>query len=235
MADIVLAEWVREHMVAASLSHARSVQRELGPSDLGHPCDRKLVYALRGTPPVNLPDPMKTTEGHGIHYYMAEYFRTLPGGRYLVEFPVTYRGVRGSIDLFDRYKKRIIDWKSTQRSDLVRRYRREGLPQGYLTQISIYVEGLRAAGEDVQDCALVFIPRGAKDMADVSAFVVQPDSERANTALDRYENLSLVARGEAEAAAIHDDVGHLCPYCPWYRPGFPTTESGCAAGKVQGR
>jgi len=235
LADIVMGEWAREHIIAASLSHSRSMQVELGPSDLGHPCDRKMIYALRRTPPVNLPDPMKTTEGHGIHYYLAEYFRTLPGGRYLIEHPVTYRGVRGNLDLFDRYRKRVVDWKSTQRSDLVRRYRREGLPQGYLTQIAIYVEGLREAGEEVVDAALVFIPRGAKDMTDVSAFIVQPEPERANAAIDRYANLSLVARGEAPAATIHDDVGHLCPYCPWYRPGFPTSDSGCTAGKVQGR
>jgi hypothetical protein len=233
LADIVLAEWAREHVLAASLGSVRSMQPEIGPSELGNPCNRKMVYRLRTTAPVNFPDPMATTEGTGMHQYLAEYFRRQPKGRYLVEHPVTYRGIRGSVDLIDRYRRRVIDWKTTAKPDRVRRYRREGLPQGYLVQIAVYVEALREMGEEVTDSALVFLPRGGGDLSAIAAFVIPPNPDLAESAVARYQQLSETARSDVTAASVRDDTGPLCNYCAYFRPGLPTSDTGCnGTGKV---
>ena len=45
----------------------RSLQRAIGPSELGDPCDRKLAYRIAGIEPVNFGDPWPAIVGTSIH------------------------------------------------------------------------------------------------------------------------------------------------------------------------
>ena len=100
------------------ITTSRSLSMHVGPSQLGWVCDRRLAYALHGTPAVNIGDPMKLLAGTGVHLFLADIFAALDrkSGRFLVEVPVEYRGCRGTADFYDVWAHTLIDWKTTSKS-----------------------------------------------------------------------------------------------------------------------
>lgn len=211
--SLLAGEWARETLLSVATGQPRSLQAELGPSEIGQVCERRLAYRILGTPYVNHPDPTKALVGTGFHVAAADGLRRLDGGRwrYLVEVPVSYRGVSGSVDFFDRVKHRVGDWKTTSTSRIAR-YRRDGISTNYHVQIAIYAEALRAQGEQVDQMALIFVPRDG-ELSDIYAWVGEPDKALADRYVDRYHAIAEKAR-IGGAAALPVTPGPLCSYCP---------------------
>lgn len=233
------AERVREAISIASALAPRSQQARLGPSELGMSCDRALAHRVTGTVPSgqSKSDPLAALVGTGVHLVMAECFRRLAGrtGRYLIEHRVTYRGVTGSVDLYDRHHRMAVDWKSTTKAK-IRRVRRDGPPFRYLVQAHTYAAGLIDAGEPVEYVAIVYVPvDGTLD--DVHVIVRPFDRAITDRAIDRYE---AIARDAAERgpAALPARTSALCGWCPWLRPNRPADAHGCpgqsALSEVEG-
>ena len=188
--DMLIAEWARDVVLMGSLSTSRSLQAHLGPSEIGQQCQRRIAYRILNTPITNIADPIAALMGTGFHGGMAEGLGRInhETGRYLIEQPVSYRGIRGTVDVYDRYKRRVIDWKTTDPAR-IRRYRAEGhVPLNYRVQAAIYAEALMAAGEAVEnDRAGVRPARPARATSmDIAAFSFAPDKELADTYIDRY-------------------------------------------------
>jgi hypothetical protein len=122
----------------------RSLQKRIGPSEIGHPCARRIGYKLLGHDEVNTGDvPWLPFIGTSVHAGLEGIFDQanlhLADGnganpmtgqeRFLIENKVTTCNlgddIDGSTDLYDRVTATVIDWKivgATQR----KKYRSKG-------------------------------------------------------------------------------------------------------------
>lgn len=212
----ILADAIREAIWTGEATSKRSLQKSIGFSELGQSCDRRLAHKLTGTPASNHPDPLKAIVGTGGHLILADYFTRLDAGtnRYLVEQKVSYRGINGTVDLFDRRRKVAIDWKFKANSK-IKRLKREGVANsnpGYVTQVQGYGAALASTGEDVEEVALAFIPVDGL-LSDIYVWRAPLDTTPVDEAIARLDLIN----GPDKAKAT---VGPLCPWCPYYRPGF---------------
>jgi hypothetical protein len=200
----------------------RSVQHGIGMSQIGHACDRRIAYQVSDTPKTNFGDPLKLLVGIGVHLALKEVFARLDGGshRFLVEESVAYRDIPGSFDLFDRWTKTVIDWKTTTKARLSQ-YRKEGPPRSYLVQAQGYAAALRIRGEDVRQIAIVFLPVDGA-LSAIWAYRAGVDPSIADDAIDHVE--ALRAKDPALTPSTPD---RLCPWCDHYQPGSTNLEIGC--------
>jgi hypothetical protein len=211
---MLAGEWVRDTLLRISMSSPRSRQVALGPSDMGQPCLRRSSYKLLRTSPVNLTDPLLMLLGNSFHEYVSAALGD--DDRYLLEYPVEYRGVLGTVDLYDRYRRRVIDWKTTKQRS-ISRYVSGGPPSQYVVQASIYAAGLIAEGYPVDEIALVFLPRDGT-LSDLWVSVTPPDLQAADEHISRVEQLKLDLMAGATPGEVDPTPSPLCSYCPYHRP-----------------
>lgn len=214
-----VAAWVTDAMWTASAATPRSLQPNVGPSELGLLCSRQIAFRLAGAVPVNMGvDPLPSVAGTAMHAWMAQAFTAMrPPGRYLVEHPVEYRGIRGTLDLYDRRRRLVCDWKFPKLAK-AKRLRSQGPPRHYRWQLQTYAAGLIAEGEYPERCAIVFIPIDGA-LSDAFAFAFGVDTSEADEAVDRLGtvNEQLLAAGHAPGQVPHQP-SRLCPWCPYHRP-----------------
>jgi len=223
---LVLADALRELIYTGATTSQRSRQTAVGVSEIGGDCDRKLAYKIAEVTPTNIDaDPMPSIIGTGFHLHMEKIFSTLDRRRWLVEVPVTYRGIPGTCDLYDRRRKLLIDWKSTSKAKL-RRLRTDGPPLQAQVQIQIYAQALLALGETPQRCALAYVPRdGSLDDLWVWSTPLQPDLVQ--HWIERFEGLvERIATG-TNPAAIDATPSRLCGWCAHYSPTSTDLSRGC--------
>jgi hypothetical protein len=209
--------------VGAAYTSERSLQTSLGSSEAGHQCDRRIAYKLAGVPAVNLRDPLRSLLGVGWHAAMADLFRRVDAGsgRYLVEARVTYRGVPGTLDLFDRYTHTVVDWKTSRKSNVMH-LRHDGPRKHQTVQVQLYAAGLAQQGEDVRYVALAFVPTDADSLQDLWLWRAPYDQAVADAAIDRVNTLTGVSPGNVQCVP-----DRLCPWCAHYRPASDDLNVGC--------
>lgn len=214
------ADWLRELLWNTSATHPRSQQSSIGPSQLGLACSRQIGYQIAGTAPVNFSvEPMPSLVGTGMHFWLADVFRRqAPPGRYLVEHSVTYRGVSGTLDLYDRRTASVIDWKFPRRAT-VRRTLSEGPPRHYLWQLQTYAAGLQSDGEAPARVAVVYVPVDGS-LTDVAAWSYPVNTAQADDAIDRLETVRRELAAAEHPGALPAQPSRLCPWCPYQRPGW---------------
>ena len=200
----------------------RSLQLDVGASEIGAGCDRQIAYKAHGVPAVNFRDPLRTLAGTGLHSALAEVFTRLNHNtaRYLVETAVTYRNLRGTVDLYDRATRAVVDWKSADKKK-IRYIRHDGVNVSYQTQVQIYAAGLKEAGEDPLKVAVVFVPFDG-EISDIWAWVAPVNRQVADDAIDRYERLT-----EHTPNVTPATPSRLCPWCDHHMPGSTNLWVGC--------
>lgn len=230
--SMLVSEWARDLIMTVAASNPRSRQAELGASEIGQMCERRIGYRLAGTPVINHPDPLKALFGTGMHHVLAEGLARLNlGNRYLIEHPVVYRSIPGMVDCADWWRHRVTDWK-TSALDVIKRYKREGVGTNYRVQIAIYAEGLRALGYEVEETALVFIPRDGT-LSDIWSWVSQPNKALADEYIDRYAGINArLTEAGTNPGALEAAPGPLCSYCPNHQRGASDLTLACP-GKDQ--
>ena len=208
------------------LTTKRSLSTHVGPSQLGWVCDRRLSYALHGTPAVNLSDPMKLLAGTGAHLALADIFTGLDqgAGRFLVEIPTSYRDCRGSADFYDVWTHQLIDWKTCSKSSLAS-YIKNGPPEQYRVQIQLYTASLQAAGYQVDEAAVFFLPLDGP-LSHAWAWTTTPDRAVADAAIERRNRLREVDPADADATPDRS-----CGHCSWYSPRATDLRFGCPGKK----
>lgn len=223
---MVLAELLRDQIFTAAHTSPRSLQVSLGASEIGGQCARQIAYRSTGVPGNNLRDPMRVLAGIGLHAALAELFTRLDAGsgRYLVEQKVSYRGVPGTVDLFDRRKHVVIDWKSVLKGRLWD-VKNTGPQEKYVTQVQIYGAALAAQGEQVDNVAVVYVPLDS-ELTDLTAYVFPFDQAKADQAIDRFNEIRSAATLNGPS---HLDANptRLCPWCDHYKPGSVDLQTGC--------
>ena len=226
---------IREDLLAVlAAPTARDKQKRIGPSALGDRCDRCLLKALRGESDPLPAGFLATWIGTAVHSYVADLF-TAPyaDDRWIVETKVTvgerpHLGVvKGTADLFDTETGTLIDWKVMTHKG-ANRLAKGMIPFGqrvvftadyagstaakYVTQLSLYVVGLRERGLDVRSAALAVIPKdksGATLAEDMNLLEIPIMPDLAEAALDRAENLLETYGSEGDLP----DPGAFCYNC----------------------
>lgn len=213
---------LRSLVSLGAVTMPRALQTTLGSSEAGHLCDRRIAYKLAAVPMVNLRDPLRSLVGVGVHSALASIFYRLnaTSGRFLVERDLDYRGMPGTVDLFDRYTKTVIDWKTTTLAKL-KRLRHEGPTASYVVQTQLYGAALVAAGEDVRHVALAFLPIDG-ELNDLWVWRAPFDPSIADRAIDRIKRLA--GKRPEDVRATPD---HLCPWCAHYRKGSSDLTQAC--------
>ncbi|WP_263121147.1 hypothetical protein [Cellulomonas sp. RIT-PI-Y] len=185
----------------AIVNHPRSLQRTIGPSEIGTPCEHCLAAKLAGWDQVRdvawLP-----TIGTALHAWVEEAFiahenrrgAQHDGGlRYLTEAKVmvgTILGqeIWGSTDLLDVATGMTVDWKLVGAATL--RKAKTGPSPVYRTQADLYAKGWNDAGVRVDHVAIAYLPRNAVSLDDAIWWTAPHDRQRAVDALARAERIA---------------------------------------------
>lgn len=250
----LLYRHVVELIVWAQDNDPRTLQTAIGPSEIGHPCSRRIAFRLLAVPERNRTDRWRTTVGQAVHAWMADVMAAANeragGGRYLVEHRVKPgNGPGGSSDLFvrgpseldaaggghiatvlDRLSGTVTDWKVVGASSLSR-YRRKGPSRTYRVQFHTYGYGMECAGERVEWVSMVCLPQSGT-LADAVVWSERYDRQVALDALRRVEDIteslaSLDVEHHPELMAAIPATPELCAYCPWFVPGSLDLARGC--------
>ena len=234
--DLVRDEYL--HVITEAItSHPRSLQKEIGPSEVAHPCARRIGYKLLGAPDLNpFPGiPWLPTIGTAVHAWEEEKFTAANSGhdhiRWLTEVRVCVGHIggqpcTGSLDLYDRVTATIIDHKIVGQSTLTK-VKRHGPGEQYEGQIDMYGVGLAARGLPVDNVMIAFLPRNG-ELHNAVFWHKKHDPLNAAQALQRANGIHLaVTLGGAAALANLDTADAFCSRCPFYRQGSTDLTQGC--------
>lgn len=217
----------------------RTQQSKLGPSQIGTPCDRRLVMHLMGMPHVNPGGDgwaaWLGTQGHiGLEKMMQ--WADAGQGRFATEMRVKFNSQLcpgGTLDLLDRVLIMVDDHKMMGQWSLDK-LRTEGPTPIYRTQLHLYGMGARLRGEQVDHVCLIGWPRDKASLDDLYVWHEPYDPTIARDALARLDALQAwmdkcAADGSsrldvANWAAVADD----CRYCPYHqKDAKDLTHGGC--------
>ncbi|WP_406419990.1 hypothetical protein [Streptomyces sp. NBC_00842] len=237
----VMAERIGEFITNTALHAPRSLQRRIGPSEVGADCDRRLAYKLSDWPEVAADgDPIASVLGTAFHAWMEDAFterEKASPGRYKIEERVTVRqgvteaaSLTGSSDLYDRASGTVWDWKLVGVSSLDK-YRRGGPSDQYRIQAHLYGLGQENAGETPRRVAICFV--GRHHELRVHVWTEPYNRQVALDALARLDAirdqlLALDPESHPERwseFAIPDKPN--CRFCPWLKPGSTDLSTGC--------
>lgn len=223
---------------AADAGSPRSKQKAIGPSEYGDACPRKLAYKMLGHPECNTQqDVWARVVGTAVHAWLAYAFglnqELMPDGRprYVMEQRVNiHPGLSGSVDLYDRLLRTVIDFKIPGLTT-VRAARKNGGPGDlYVKQVHAYGVGYLNAGEHVEHVGVAMIPKaGVLNDAYIwteplDPAVVTAAAEKQAAALGMAAALDVEHHPE-RFLLIPARESH-CNWCSWYMPGG-NGASGC--------
>ena len=206
-----------------SKGSSRSQQREVGPSEIGG-CRRKVWLKIQGVEQVNK-DTLRLASimGTAIHSYIQEAFERQDPfhERYILEGEFNAAGIRGHVDMYDKEKKEVIDWKTTKKSNLTYFPSKQ-----QRWQVQLYGYLISESGLPVENVTLVAIPRDG-DERDIVYHTEPYDAEVAAEAIDWLIDV----RNRTEAPAPEKDAFFCKNYCGYYDP---TNTVGCSGkGKAE--
>lgn len=238
-ADSLRADLVA-HIEAAAGGSERSRQRKIGPSEIGHPCDRRLGYRSLGVDKINDRPGWRPTVGTAVHEWLAhamlsanKTWRETSGvdtPRYLVESKVEVGDeITGSCDLYDRVTATLVDWKVVATST-IRDAKANGPSEQYRIQAHLYGRGWTRRGLDVEAVGIFFLPSSG-ELHEGHLWTEPYDEQVALDALDRLRRTTaLTATFGAKALPVLSTDGaipRLCRYCPWFLPAATDPTEAC--------
>jgi hypothetical protein len=221
--------------------HERSQQKTIGPSEIGHPCDRKLAYKLAGHPErADDRIPWKPTIGTAVHTWAEEaverWNQAQPdynekGPRFLLEvrLDVGEAGgevIHGNCDIYDTLTRTVGDYKIVGANSL-RKYKKEGPGNQYRIQAHTYGRGWVRRGYPVEHVAVWFLPR--EHEFDANYFWTEPyDEQVVIDALNRVDGIAkLVTALGTGAASLLKTADAWCRYCPYFQAGSQDLSRAC--------
>ena len=189
---------LRDIVEQAITSHPRSLQVELGPSEIGNACDRCLAHMLAGIPTADEGAPWLPTLGTATHEWLEgvviRHLMATGTDRYIPEGQVTVgtlRGVpvTGHSDLLDTWTGTVVDYKLVGTTTM-RKLHKQGPSLTYQRQAHLYGRGWAAAGFDIRSVAIWFLPRNAVSLAHAQLWQVPYDEQVALATLARAEQMA---------------------------------------------
>ncbi|MET0423632.1 MAG: hypothetical protein ABW046_07150 [Actinoplanes sp.] len=223
---------LRQLVTTQANGSARNVQRHLGPSELGVPCDRQVVGKLAGLPVTNhVVDPWPSIVGTAVHAWLADAFTAanagLPSPRWLAEQRVIpHPDHSGTADLYDALETAVVDHKCLGESSMAKVRSAKGPPVKYVIQLLLYGKGYRNLGLPVTRVALAAYPRTAASLDGLYVWE-RPTGPQDDALIEEVFRLTDRRKAMAEELiagrttfteiplSADDDE---CFFCPFYRP-----------------
>ncbi|WP_170141127.1 hypothetical protein [Allonocardiopsis opalescens] len=220
----------------AAANYPRSLQAEIGPSQVGLECTQRLARTLLDWPKsAAAGDPLPSfvgTAAHAATQAALERVNEQAPGTWLLEERVhVASGLSGSCDAYHVPSDTVLDHKFVGPSSL-KTYRSKGPSRQYIVQIHCYGLGWENAGRTPKNVAIAFWPRGGA-MKDLHVWTAPYDRQLALDALERVATVRealLTVDPEANPAmwAVFPKApSHACTYCDWYRPASSDLSLGC--------
>lgn len=223
------AEQIREAIIRQASRDPRSVQRALGPSELGHVCHRHVVGKMAGKPRTNnVDDPWPSVVGRAVHAWLAEKFllenTTYGTPRWVTEQRVTapeFPGNPGTADLYDGHYQVLGDWKVLGETTLNKVKSKQGPPWHYRVQMKIYAAGYRALALPVWRNVLIALPRTKSSLHEMYCWEEEYVPARDDAILTRVAAITeqrrkvaqMVMQGRIRIEDVPVTPGEECFHC----------------------
>lgn len=227
-------------------NHPRSLQTRIGPSEVAHPCSRRIGYKLAGTPEANHSDdtPWRPTVGTAVHMWNDDAFTQANTGhddaRWLTELRVCIGriggvDITGSLDLYDRATATIVDHKIVGPTSLKRYKSKQDPGAQYRGQIHSYGKGaIESRGLPVDRVMIAFLP-SAGELRDAYLWSEAYDQAIADAALQRAEGIWQATQALGPAAmSLLPTADAFCTRCPWFNRQAPADASTSCPGHPAG-
>ena len=222
-----LRDIIIDNIKYASNNAPRSLQRHIGPSQVGTPCARQLAYQLAGTQESrSFNDPWPSIVGTAVHAWIADAMEThnqllISKGlkpRWHLERRVDVGlGLQGSCDCYDEVTGTVLDWKILGNTQYAK-YVKDGPSETYRVQAHCYGLGYARAGYDVTRVGIGFFGR-AKTLNDLHIWSEPFDANVAIAALARMKNTQDQLDSGVTPLDIVAAPGAVCFFCPFKRGG----------------
>lgn len=220
--------------------HPRSLQKRIGPSEVGTPCDRKLAHRLAQTGDASKrPAAWRPTVGTAAHTWLTDAFNrdnlSYPPGkpRWVTSLRVPAGHIHdelidGELDLYDAYEKTVIDWKVPGPTS-IKEKRRAGHPGNeYRIQVHLYGRGLQRLEVMPEHVAILFLP-SAGELSDCFYWTEPYDEQVAIDALARataIRQATLLLGRDVVIPSMPTAPDH-CGHCSWFVPGATDLVHSC--------
>lgn len=218
-------------------SSSRSQQRELGASEVGVSCLRRLGYRMAGVTEVNNDnDPWPAIVGTAVHSWLegaVNHFEDVHKlGRWHTEMTVKAGPVPGHTDLYDAEEFAVVDYKNPGTTAMTE-IRKGHVDFQYIEQIMLYGYGHIQAGRRVDKVALIFFPR-AGYLQGTYVWSAPYDETVALAALDRVNKVAAglmyykVEDVPDNWEKVPATPSKSCSWCSWYQPEAESaSDTGC--------
>lgn len=204
----------------------RHLQVALGPSEVGHPCMRKMAFGIMVAPRCNPSwDPLPSIIGTAAHKWMEEAAQLaneqLGRTRWLFENRVEVTpGLTGSCDLYDVDTGTVIDHKFPG----VNRFKiySKQMSETFRGQAHMYGRGFKRLGYDVKTVAVALFPRAGK-LSGMHVWKEDYDGDLVDEILTRREQViglcdDFDVTKHPERYAWFPATPSDCAFCPWFNP-----------------
>lgn len=180
------------------LNTPRTLQKKIGPSEIGTECDRCLTLKLGGAEEER-DVAWLTWVGSAVHAYLENTFEVkntqLGWRRFLIEERVHVGNVNdtpvtGKMDLFDLAIAGLADWKIVGKSTLDK-VKRWGPARVYRAQSHLYGNGSVNRGLNIHTVRIAFLPRNAPSLDHAFIFEEPYTPSIAFDAIERADRIAI--------------------------------------------
>lgn len=222
----------------ASNNSKRNLQVELGCSEAGHECDRRIGYTMAGIPPTAWKtDPWPAIVGTAVHSWMEDavnkYQKVHSISEWETETEVAPSPlVIGHTDLFHLPTRTVLDYKFPS-GDNLKKMLKDGPSTQYMTQVQLYGLGHHNAGRRVDRVGIIAAGRQGW-LKDLYVHTVPFDIVVAQAALQRVYDIGakLIDMDILNHPELWDDIpaspSYMCNFCPFLaRKALNADDRGC--------
>lgn len=224
-----VADMYLDIIIGSIVNQPRSLQKRIGPSEMGVDCRRAILHKLNGDPePARGSVPWKPTIGTAVHTYLEEAFdkASAPGqeqaGTWITEQRVLVgkvgpTDITGSTDLYNVLAGAVMDHKVVGNSTL-KTYKAHGPSPQYRRQAHTYGKGWEDRGYDVKMVMICFLPREG-ELNDAFIWSEPYDRAVAEETIAKCDKLwtLLQAIGIDQALALYPECDDR--WCKWCGTG----------------
>jgi hypothetical protein len=226
---VLLKHQLMEMILWAERESPRTKQKEIGPSEIGAICDRRIGYRVAEVPACNIEaDPWPAVVGTGLHMWLDKAINAWGvahnSQRWRTETSLPISDfVTGTGDLFDTETGTVIDHKGAG-NEVMRQVRNDGPKPEHRVQVHLYGLGYQRLGHVVNKVAVVYYPR-AGWLRDCYVWVDDFKPDVAYAALNRLGDIAQdIVKHDVFANPhrwnlVPATSSNACGLCDWYNPG----------------